>query len=146
MIEYCTAITDEQARELALFAVDGMQPHRYPMHVSMPKVEAVVEMFRRGPPHFGMVALREGKIVGAIAALVSEMLFFERCEAHVVMCRVTCPGVGAPMIRAMRDWATADMKIRRVLFPIEEWADPRMARLLARYGFDRVAPSAILYK
>jgi GNAT superfamily N-acetyltransferase len=146
VIEYCTAITDEQAHELAQFAVVGLQAHRYPLHVSGAKVAAVVELFRRGAPHFGMVAVQDGRIVGAIAALVSEMLFFERCEAHVVMCRAVVPGVGRHLIRAVRDWARDDMRIRRVLFPIEEGADPRIARLLARYGFDRGQPNAIFYK
>lgn len=146
MVEYTGTITDAQARELAQFAVDGMQVHRYPLHVSMPKVAAVIDAVRRGPMHFGRVALQDGRVVGAIAAVVSEMLFFERWEAHVVMCRAVVPGVGRRLIRDLRAWAAADMKIRRVHFPMEEGADPRMGRLLARYGFDRCQSNAIFYK
>jgi hypothetical protein len=145
VLEY-RMVTSGEVPQLADFAIEGMQADRFPLHVARDRAVAVIELVRRGAPHFGLAAVQDGRIVGAIAALASEMLFFERWEAHVVMCRAVVPGTGRRLIAAMRKWADDDMKIRRVHFPIEEGADPRMARLLARYGFDRGQSNALFYK
>lgn len=139
-------INADEVHPLASFAIEGMQAEKYPLHVSRAKVVAVIELVRSGAPHFGLAAIQGGRIVGAIAAVVAEMLFHERCEAHVVMCRAVVPGVGRRLIAALRDWALADFKIRRVQFPIEEFGDPRTGKLLARYGFGRAQMNSILYK
>lgn len=145
MIEY-RMVADNEVQQLAAFAIEGMQPHRYPLHVSRFNVVALIRLIQKGEPHFGLAAVRDGEIVGAIAAFVTQMAFFERCEAHVVMCRAVAPGVGRKLISALRSWVDADMKIRRVQFPIEEFADPRIGKLLKRYGFDRVQTNAMYYK
>ena len=136
----------DEVQQLADFAIEGMQAHRYPLHVSRAKVLAVIEAVRTGANHFGLAAFDGSRIVGAIAALVCDMLFFERCEAHVVMCRAVVPGAGARLIRALQRWAAADMKIRRVHFPVEEGADPRTAKLLTRCGFTRPQTNYLYYK
>jgi hypothetical protein len=135
-----------EVQEMADFAIEGMQAHKYPLHVSRAKVVHFVEVVRAGAPHFGMAAFKDGRLVGAIAALVAEMPFFERWEAHVIMCRAVAPGAGMRLILSMRDWAAAEMRIRRVQFPIEEGADPRIAKLLERCGFNRFQTNAIYYK
>lgn len=85
-------------------------------------------------------------MVGGIAAAVVEMPFFERWEAHVIMCRAVVPGVGRRLIAALRAWADQDFRIKRVLFPQEFHADPRALRMLARYGFKQTVTTAIYYK
>jgi len=97
-------------------------------------------------PHFHLAAFNNGLVVGAIAAYVVEMPFFERCEAHVVMCRATQPGAGRILIRKMNEWFEGNMMVRRVIFPLEENADPRQALLLARFGFVRAQTNVIKYK
>lgn len=144
-IEYRMVRADE-VQQLADFAIEGMRAERYPLRVARHQVVAVIDWIRTSTNHFGLAAVQDGCIVGAIAAMVSEMLFFERWEAHVVMCRAVVPGTGRHLIAAMKQWADSEVKIRRVHFPIEEGADPRMARLLARYGFDRAQSNAVFYK
>jgi hypothetical protein len=145
VIEY-RMVTEDEVSQLADFAIEGMRADRFPLRVSRTKVLAVIGLVMGCSTHFGMAAVLDGRIVGAIAALASEMLFCERWEAHVVMCRAVVPGTGRHLIAALRKWADDDMKIRRVHFPIEEGADPRTARLLARYGFDRGQSNALFYK
>ena len=52
------------------------------MRLSLDKVKAVVRHFAVTPADFHLAAFNDGRVVGAIAACVSEMLFFERCEAR----------------------------------------------------------------
>ena len=131
---------------VANFAAEGMQAHRYPMRVSMAKVHATVAHFARSRGDFHLVAFDNGRVVGAIAALVSELPFFERFEAHVVMCRAIVPGVGRKLIAALKAWAENDFRIKRVQFPLEFHADPRQARLLERYGFKQQVTTCVFYK
>lgn len=101
----------------------------------MDKVRAVVRHFAACETDFNLGAFVDGKIVAGIAAVVQPMLYHERHECQVVMCRSDSPGAGRRLIKALRDWTDADMRIRRTCFAQEFDVDPRMLKLLARYGF-----------
>lgn len=132
---------------VAEFAIEGMRADLYPgLRLSRKKVDAVVEHFRGSWTDFHLVAFDKGKVAGAIAAAVQELLFFERAEAHVVMCRAVVPGVGRRLIAALRAWAGSDIRVRRVQFPQEFHADPRAVRLLARYGFTQCVTTCVFNK
>lgn len=105
-----------------------------PMHVSPRKVRAAVEHFASTPGDFNLIAERDGRIVGAIAAFVSEMPWYERCEAHVAICHAE-PGAGLPLLRALKRWAEGEMRIRRVVWAHNADVDPRFIRLAERMGF-----------
>jgi hypothetical protein len=140
-------ITSRDIEVVASYAIEGMQPGLYPLHVDRAKVRAVIGAFVE-PSHdnFQLAAFVGDKMVGGIAAAVMPLLFFERCEAHVVMCRATLPGAGLRLLRALRQWADADMRIRRVVWPIEFHADPRIAKMAARAGFSNQLTVATYYK
>lgn len=121
--------------QLTAFAIDGLRPGLYPMRLSPTKIDATIRHFMQSTSDFHMAAFDGGRIVGGIAATVYESPFFERCDATVVMCRATLPGVGRRLIAALKGWADDDFRVRRVFFPLEFDADKRMQRLLARYGF-----------
>jgi hypothetical protein len=144
-VEY-RRLKPEDVADVAEFAAVGMQAHRYPLRVSMAKVNATVQHFERSATDFHLVAFDGGKVAGAIAAAVAELPFFERWEAHVVMCRAVVPGVGRRLIAALRAWADQDFRIKRVQFPQEYHADPRALKLLARYGFAQTVTTAVYYK
>lgn len=140
-------LTKADLPEAAAFAIEGMRAEMYPaLRVAPAKVLALVTHFERSGHDFHLGAWHDGRLVGAIAALSSEMLLHDWCEAHVVMCRAVVPGVGRRLIGALRDWAMADPRIRRVQFPQEFHADPRALRLLARYGFQQRVTTCVLYK
>lgn len=129
-------LTTQDIPAVAAFAIEGMRVDLYPgLELSRLKVEFVTKHFAESFQDFHLAAFDAGRLVGAIAAAVQEPLFFNRAEAHVVMCRAVVPGVGRRLIAALRRWADQDQRVRRVIFPQEFHADPRVLRLLGRYGF-----------
>ncbi len=145
MVEF-RSITATEVPAVADFAIEGMPPHAG-LRLSRAKVEAVVGHFACTPSDFQLAAFFNGKLVGAIAACVSEMHFFERCEATVMVYQARGPhGVGRELVRRLVDWARGDFRIRRVQFPIDAGARRGYARLVARYGFKQVNSTCILCK
>lgn len=118
------------------FAIEGMRPETTSMVVSRQKVRCVVEHFARSTSDFNLLAWRGNELVAGIAVAVIEMLWFERCEAHIVMFRSKAPGVGRSVLRRAMEWCMADMRIKRVLWSLEADVDARTARFAARYGFN----------
>lgn len=140
-------IVAEDVEPLADFAIGGLRPDLYPLHLDRAKVLAVVRQFIE--PHrdrFHLAAFEDGRIVGCVAAAVMPMLWFERCEAHVVMCRAIKPGIGRKLLAALKHWANQDMRIRRVVWTMEFHADPRVIKLAQRAGFDNTLTVCSLYK
>lgn len=132
---------------VAAFVIEGMRPELYPLHLDRAKVRAVVEAFiEPSRDQFQLAAFDGDRMVGGIAAVVMPMLFFERHEAHVVLCRATTPGAGRRLLRELRGWADADMRIRRVVWPMEFHADPRIQLLAARVGFKNTLTVCTYYK
>lgn len=124
------------AEAVADLAITGLRPDLYPMlRLSRPKLLGVIEHFRTSLADFHLVAFDGNRPVGAVAALVQESLTFERCEAVVVMLFAQRPNLGASLVGALMDWARADIRIRRVTWPLEPDASPAMARYARRQGF-----------
>lgn len=139
-------ITDADIAPMMAYAIEGLRADLYPLWVSKDKVLHVVQHFIRSPRDFQLAAFQDGRIVGAIGAVVSEMLFFERCEASVLIFRATKPGVGSKLIRSMLEWADADMRIRRIQFPCEFDAPRAMPRYLRMHGFTHQQTLAVRYR
>lgn len=133
-IEY-RRLQPSDAEAAAAFAIKGLRPDLYPMRLAPAKVDAAIQHFMQSTTDFHLGAFDDGQPVGGIAAVVTESPWFERCDATVVMCHAIVPGVGRRLLAALKAWIEDDMRIRRVFFPLEFDADPRMLRLLARYGF-----------
>lgn len=124
---------------VADFAIEGMRSETVPLVVSRDKVAAVIEHFVRPNRDFNLLAWDGDTLVAGIAVAVSEMLWFERCEAHVIMFRSLKPGVGRTLMRHALAWCKADMRIQRVLWSLEADADLRTTRYAGRYGFNTQA-------
>lgn len=146
MVEY-RRITAEDVPVVAQFAIDGLPLHDG-LRLSRAKVEAVVSHFANAPSDFHLVAFVAGRVVGAIAACVTEMAFFERCEATVMVCQARGGprGVGRELLARLKAWADGEMRIRRIQFPIDAGARPGYARLVGRYGFQQVSQTCIYTK
>jgi len=141
-------ITAAEIEPLADFAIQGMAlDHHAGLRLSRPKVVSVISHFVNSNSDFQLAAFDGNRIVGGIAACVAEMMFFERAEAHVVMCQARgVPGVGRELLSSLMAWADHDMRVRQVQFPEEFGARPGFARLLRRYGFNRVQRVCIFRK
>ena len=123
-----------------------MRPDLYPMLLSLPKINATIRHFSESATDFHLAAFDGARMVGGIAAAVTPLHWFERCAAHVVMGRAVVPGVGRKLIAALKAWADNDMRIRSVQWPQEFHGDPRICRLLERYGFRQQVTTCIYYK
>lgn len=140
-------LTPADIEPVAAFAVDGMRPHLYPaQRLCMDKVRAVVKHFHDTASDFHLLAFDAGRLVAAMAATVQESLFFERGEAHLVMCRAVAPGAAPTMFQALRTWFDREPRARRLTWPQEFDASPAMTRLMARYGFKQRITTCLLYK
>lgn len=132
---------------VAEFAVEGLRPELYTMLLSLPKIHAVIQHFCNSQTDFHLGAFDDkGRLVGGIAAAFNDLLWFERGEAIVVMCRAVVPGVGRELILALKRWADRDMRVRRVQFPLEFDARPGTARLLRSLGFAQQTSNCVYSK
>ncbi len=121
------------------FAVQGLRAYRRPeLLVSHDKIRAVVEHFalQRGRgTDFHLAAFVGEHIVGGIAVAVSESLWFERCDATIVMFRASVPHVGTSLLQAFRTWLARQIHVKRVFWPLEDDAPRAMARYARMHGF-----------
>ena len=145
-VEYRRIAPADDLWDLTAFTIEGMRPHLYPMRLSHEKVRATIAHFRQSHSDFHLAAFDGSSIVGGIAAVAHESMFFERFDATVVMCRATVPGVGRRLIGALKAWIDDDMRIRRVLFATEFDARPAMLRLLRGFGFSKVSAVCVMEK
>ncbi len=132
---------------VAAFVIEGMRPELYPLNLGREKVIGVIHAFiEPNRDQFQLAAFEDGQMVGGIAAVAMPMLFFEHHEAHVILCRATKPGAGRRLLRELRAWADSDMRIRRVVWPMEFHADPRIQMVAARAGFKNQLTVCSYYK
>ncbi len=117
-----------------------------PLQVSAAKIDAAVAFFADTQEHFQMAAFVGGEPVAAVAALVSEMPFHERREAHVCMCFSTLPGAGMRLIRALVAWFRDDFLLRRLVWAMNPGFDARLTRLARRIGFEAACPMFVMMK
>lgn len=140
-------ITPSDVEHVINFAMLGMRPERYPLHVSRTRVRAVVEHFVMSQGDFHLAAFDGGRMVGGIAVLVSQMLWFQRAEAHVVMFFAVVPGVGRRLLREAMRWFRDNAGLRRMHWPLEDDAQvERLTRMGRRAGFNRQHSVLLAYK
>lgn len=90
--------------------------------------------------NFAYVCEKDGEIKGAVLALVHPMLFYRRSQATVVMFYCKEPGQGAKLIRVFLRWARNRPIIKMIVFTLESRADPRIGKLLDRFGVHEELP------
>ena len=117
-----------------------------PLRPSAAKIDAAVAFFAATPGHFQMAAFDDGRPVAAVAAMVQEMPFHERREAHVCMCFSTLPGAGMRLIRALVAWFREDFLLRRLVWAMNPGFDERLTRLARRIGFEAACPMFVMMK
>lgn len=141
-------ITTDDISEVAAFAVRGLRPDLYPLHVSQAKVRGMVHHLALSQRDFQLAAFDDsGAMVGGIGVLRQELPWFERQEAVIVMFFATVAGVGRTLLQAAVEWFQADPMLRRLTWPLEADADVRaMLRYAGRQGFNSSNVNATLYK
>jgi len=96
--------------------------------------------------NFAMVSEHEGEVMGAVVALVHQMLFFERSQCSVVMYYCKQPGEGLEMLRQLMRWAKAKPVIKMVEFTLEREDNERVKKLLTRLGLTESLPVLLFIK
>lgn len=129
-------LTLDDVDQAATFAVRGLRPQLYPLHLSRLKIDNTLRHLVASETDFHQFAFKDGGIVGGVAALVSEIPFFERKQATVVMLFATAPGTGWHLVRQLFAWYRSDPMLRRLLWAFEFDADPRMMPIAERFGFN----------
>jgi hypothetical protein len=141
-------ITLEDIERVRPFVVEGMRTHLYPLHLEDAKIDATIQALvddQRG--HWQLAAFENnGRMCGGLGALVCEMPWFERYEAHIIMFRATRPGVGDTLMQRFMQWVRENISVRRVFWPMEFDAPLGMLRLARGYGFNSSHAVASYYK
>lgn len=144
-VEY-RRVTAAEFEQVARFVVEAMHVERYPLHFDGRKMRERMRRIFEGGDGFHLAAFDGPRIVGGVAAVVQDMAWFERCEAHVVQFRALDVWVGMRLLRELMRWFRSDMRLRRVLWAHELGADPAMALLARRAGFTGEQILSIAYK
>jgi len=128
-------MTDDDFEAVARFAEQGLQPHRYPVIYSRPKLRGTIEHFMNSATDYHRIAVDGGNVVGVIAAAVAEMTYFQRCEAHVFALYATRYGVGRHLLSGLLSWMDDHFMVQRVSWvhnPGMRKSVQRLARMCGR--------------
>ena|SRR3990167_1235913 len=123
---------------IVALGIEALSRGAYPnLVISHGKVYAMARQCISSAQNFSWVAERDGKVVGAVSALVHECTFHEGQKASVVQVYTTVPGEGIKLVRAFLRWARARPAIKMISFTLEHDADPRIGTMLRRLGVGR---------
>ena len=90
--------------------------------------------------NFAWVCESDGRVQGAVVALVHELMFYERKQASCVMFYCKVPGEGVKLMREFLRWARNRPAIKLIVFTLERRADPRIGKLLTKLGLKTGLP------
>ena len=90
--------------------------------------------------NFAWVAEKDGEITGAVCAIVTDMLFYERKQATVLQFFCNQPGEGVKLLREFMKWCEARPAIKMACFTLEYKVDPRIGLVLKRLGLKQELP------
>lgn len=137
--------TLEDIPALMPLAMEALQTNGYLSLVpSEAKISGMLAACIGSVTHFGWVSEREGEIMGAIGAMVEPLAAYERNQAQVVMWYCKQPGDGMRLMRQFLAWAKQRPMIKQIVFGMERKADPRIAKLIHRAGFEEALPTFVL--
>lgn len=115
-----------------------------PLKVSRDRMAQTFDTVVAGNQHCALVSEDDdGKVVAALLAHVAPGFWFERMQADVLMFYTEHPGAGLPLMREFARWVKARPIIKMATFSLERDADPRIAKLLDKLGFNQRFPQHV---
>ncbi len=133
--------TPDDVYEILDLAIEALNSNPYPgLVISSTKIFSLAIECISSASHFSMIAEEDGKIVGAVGALVHPMMMYEKSQATVVQFYCKSPGNGVKLLRELIKWVDSRAVIKMVCFTLEYRADPRIGKLLKRLGLDEELP------
>jgi hypothetical protein len=130
-------MTADDFESVARFAEEGLQPERYPVIYSRPKLRGVIEHFMGSTSDYHRIAVDGGEVVGVIAAAMAEMTYFQRCEAHIFALYATRYGVGRQLLAGLLGWMDDHFMVQRVCWMHNPGMRPSVRRLARMCGSGR---------
>lgn len=95
--------------------------------------------------HFCHVVETDGKVEGCIAVSVTENLWAERKHGHILFWVGIRPMSGVALLRAFLSWVETRRAVRFVGFSPDADIDPRIEKLLKRFGFEQAGKTLLLW-
>lgn len=131
----------------ALVELSLQQARRLPaLRPDADKIKALLVDCISSANNYGWVIEHNGKVQGALMAIVQDNVWAERKCAHVLLWSSTEPGGGILLLRRFRDWVRGRRAIKMAaMSPQVEW-DARINSLLPRVGFVRHGGSFIYFQ
>jgi len=127
--------------------MEALELYEYPnMVVDKGKVHGIAVECVSAACNFAFVVEDDGKITGALCALVHPMMFYERSQASVVQFFCKTPGYGVKLLREFLTWARCRSVIKMICFTLEARMDARVGKLLTRLGLKEELPVYIEFK
>lgn len=111
---------------------------RDPLPVKLDR-QAMADTARQAlnPAHFLWVAEADGKVVGAVGAMVTQGFWFEKLQCSVMLYYSRSTGAGVPLLREFARWVKSRSAIKIAVMELEPNTDPRLVRYMKRLGFAR---------
>lgn len=127
--------TPDDIDAVVALGLEALQNEPYPgLTISRVKVYTVATECISSSNNFAWVAEKDGKIVGAVGAIVHPIMFYEKRQASVVQYYCTEPGEGIKLLREFMKWVKNRPVIKMVCFTLEINTDPRIGDLLSKLG------------
>jgi len=96
--------------------------------------------------HFSWVSEIDGKVEGALGALVAPNALHEGSVASILMLYCRKPGDGYRLVRKFKSWCDERDHIKMMTYVGERGADPRIATMIKRAGFPEQVPFYLALK
>jgi hypothetical protein len=117
-------------------AVESVSRDPLPVRIDEEAMRAMCVSLIGHPSHFVWVA-ELGGVVSCVGAQVSKGFWFRGTQASVLLFVSRHAGACVPLLRRYADWVKSRPAIKVAVFELEPTADPRLARVLYRFGFKR---------
>ena len=122
-------------------AVESVSRNPLPVRIDRAAMRETV-IATLAPNHFCWVTEADGQVVAAMSACAMPGFWFERQSCSVLLYYTRKPGHGIGLIREFARWVKSRPAIKMAIFELEPDADPRLVKLLARLGFNRLSQNA----
>lgn len=133
--------TPNDIKDIVALGLEALEIDAYEnLIISPDKVEAIAKECVSATCNFAWVAEKDGKVVGAVCAIVTDMLFYERKQATVVQFFCKERGEGVKLLREFMKWCESRPAIKMTCFTLEYNADHRIGLLLNRLGLKQELP------
>lgn len=90
--------------------------------------------------NFAWVSVIDGKVVGAVGAMVFPLQFYQKKQCSVVMFYCKVPGDGGKLIKKVVEWYKSKAGLRMMEFTFERNMDKKIGKFLEKLGLREELP------